>query len=101
MAITIGTDGTVRITIDGYDWEPEEEEAQELKIVSGDFAEGSTVTVSICGKEFTRKVKYSKKKWADLYITVNGYDITYSEFYDREAFADADYTHIIERGGKR
>ena len=89
----------ITIKINGFEWETVEEDEvreQQLEIIEGDFYEGEKVTVSICGKQFTRKVKYSKKKWADLYITVNGYDITYSEFYDPEAFADSDYRHIVE-----
>lgn len=64
------------------------------EIISGDFAEGEMVTVRINGKEFTRRVKYSARKWADLYITINGHTVTYSEFYDYDAFADADYSFI-------
>lgn len=71
-----------------------EKEGSDLEIVSGNFFEGEMVTVKVCGKEFTRKVKYSARKYADLYITINGYAITYEEFYDKESFRDCDYSRI-------
>lgn len=64
------------------------------EIIGGDFSEGKMVTVRINGKEFTRRVKYSARKWGDLYITINGHTVTYSEFYDYDAFDDADYSFV-------
>lgn len=75
----------------------EEHQAAQIEIIKGDFAEGEKVTVRICGKEFTRKVKYSANKYADLYITINGYDITYEEFYNPDEYWDIDYQALIER----
>lgn len=51
----------------------------EKKIVEGDFKEGEFVTVSIDGKEFRRKARYSKK-WGDLIITIYNNEYAYSEF---------------------
>lgn len=48
-------------------------------IVEGDFKEGEFVTVSIDGKEFRRKARYSKK-WGDLIITIYNNEYAYSEF---------------------
>lgn len=67
-----------------------------LEIIEGDFVEGETVTVRILGKTFTRKVKYSARKYADLYITINGWPVTYSEFYDPESYADIDYSRFLK-----
>lgn len=53
----------------------------EKEIISGDFIEGGTVTVKVDGKEYTRKVKYSARQYADLYITIKGYVFTYSDFW--------------------
>lgn len=53
----------------------------EKEIVSGQFAEGHMVTVRIDGKEYTRRVRNSAKKYADLYIMVKGYAFTYSDFW--------------------
>lgn len=53
----------------------------EKEIISGEFAEGEYVTVKVDGKEYTRKVKYSARQYADLYITVKGYVFTFSDFY--------------------
>ena len=49
-----------------------------FKQVSGDFYEGQYVTVEFLatGKQYTRKVKYSKKYYADLFITINGLNYT-------------------------
>lgn len=77
------------------DAEEEERQTDRLEILSGDFFEGEMVTVRILDKIFTRKVKYSARKWADLYITVNGRDITYTEFYNPEDYWDIDYQSII------
>lgn len=49
-------------------------------VIGGDFIEGGTVTVLLDGEEYTRKVKYSVKKWGDLYITIKGKEYMYSEF---------------------
>ncbi len=54
----------------------------EKEIISGDFIEGGTVTVKVDGKEYTRKVKYSARQYADLYITIKGYVFTYSDFWN-------------------
>jgi len=51
----------------------------EKKVVDGDFLEGETVTVSIDGKEYTRKVRY-ERECGDLTITVKGYKFFASEF---------------------
>ena len=51
----------------------------EKKIVEGDFIEGEFVTVMIDGKEFRRKVYFSKK-WNDLVIIIYGNEYAYSEF---------------------
>lgn len=59
-------------------------EDMEKEIISGDFIEGGTVTVKVDGKEYTRKVKYSAKQYADLYITIKGYVFTYSDFYTQK-----------------
>lgn len=56
----------------------------EKEIVSGQFAEGHMVTVRIDGKEYTRRVRNSAKKYADLYIMVKGYAFTYSDFWKGE-----------------
>lgn len=53
----------------------------EKEIISGEFAEGEYVTVKVDGKEYTRKVKYSARRYADLYITIKGYVFTYSDFW--------------------
>lgn len=78
----------------GWPEEETEETTNRPEIISGDFVEGEMVTVRINGKEFTRRVKYSARKWADLYITINGHEITYTEFCNHDAFADADYSFI-------
>lgn len=57
-------------------------EDMEKEIVDGEFAEGEYVTVKIDGKEYTRKVKYSAKTYADLYIMIKGYAFTYSDFWN-------------------
>lgn len=67
-----------------------------LEIVKGNFYEGEVVTVRINGKEFTRKVKYSARKYADLYITINGMTVTYEEFSNPDAFRDVDYSYITK-----
>jgi len=71
-----------------------EETTGRPEIISGDFVEGEMVTVRINGKEFTRRVKYSARKWADLYITIKGHEITFTEFYNHDAFADEDYSFV-------
>lgn len=86
----------VEINITNLDMYEAPEADQALEIVSGNFFEGETVTVKILGKEFTRKVKYSARKWADLYITVNGHDITAEEFFNPEDFRDTDYSIIVK-----
>lgn len=53
----------------------------EKEIISGEFAEGEYVTVKVDGKEYTRKVKYSARQYADLYITIKGYVFTFSDFW--------------------
>lgn len=58
-----------------------------------------TVTVEICGQTFTRKVKYSARKYADLYVTVNGHAVTLEEFQNAEAFKDNDYSYIVRKEG--
>lgn len=85
----------ITLKITDYAMYDEEEREQQLEIVDGDFAEGEYVTVKICGKMFTRKVRYSRNKWADLYIVVNGNEFTYSEFYDHESFKDIDYSRYV------
>lgn len=52
-----------------------------FRTIEGDFYEGNTVTVELLedGKRYTRKVKYSARKWGDLYITINGKEYPYSE----------------------
>lgn len=72
------------------------EELPRLEIIEGDFVEGETVTVRVLDKTFTRKVKYSARKYADLYITINGWTFTYSEFYDPESYADIDYSRFLK-----
>lgn len=86
----------IDINITDFDMYEASEADPALEIVSGNFFEGETVTVRILGKEFTRKVKYSARKWADLYITVNGHDITAEEFFNPEDFRDTDYTNIVK-----
>lgn len=75
----------------------DEERTCQIEILDGDFVQGGTVTVSICGKVFTRKVKYSARKWMDLYITVNGYDLSLSEFMNPDDFRDTDYSYILKK----
>lgn len=52
-----------------------------FRTIEGDFYEGNIVTVELLedGKRYTRKVKYSARKWGDLYITINGKEYPYSE----------------------
>lgn len=69
---------------------------KKIEIISGDFYEGEYVTVRILDKVYTRKVRYSARQYGDLYITVNGHVVTYSEFYEEEAFKDCDYSYITE-----
>ena len=66
-----------------------------VKIVDGEFLEGNTVTVEICGKRYTRKVHYSAKKYADLYIVIYGYALTLSQITDFRKHNDIDYSEII------
>lgn len=54
----------------------------EKEIISGNFFEGEYVTVRVDGKEYTRKVRYSAKHYADLYIMIKGYAFTLSDFYE-------------------
>lgn len=89
----------ITLKIDSYEF-ADEHEAADLAIIGGDFIEGEMVTVSICGKEFTRRVKHSAKKYGDLYITINGYDFTYSEFYNPAEYWDIDYKSLIEKKGR-
>ena len=49
-----------------------------LELVKGNFIEGEYVIVSIDGKEYRRKVKFSRK-WGDLIITVNGKEFSYHD----------------------
>lgn len=51
------------------------------EIINGEFVEGEYVTVRVDGKIYTRKVKNSSKRYADLYITIKGYTFTYSDFW--------------------
>ncbi|WP_298535706.1 hypothetical protein [uncultured Methanobrevibacter sp.] len=53
--------------------------ALKLKIIEGEFKDGESVTVSIDGKEFKRKVYYSNR-WNDLVIIVYGNEYRRSEF---------------------
>ena len=52
-----------------------------LRLIEGEFYEGQYVTVELIetGKQYRRLVKYSRDKWADLYVTINGKDYTFSE----------------------
>lgn len=54
--------------------------ASNKRIIGGSFTEGDFITVSINGKEYKRKVKFSKK-WNDLIITIDGKEYSYSDFY--------------------
>lgn len=51
----------------------------EIRLIDGYFLEGETVTVEMIatGKQYVRKVKYSAKKYADTYITIDGKDYPY------------------------
>ena len=75
--------------------EDEEEANDQLEIVSGDFLEGRTVTVRICDKMFTRKVRYSRDKFADLYITVNGFAFTLTDFMN--PLVEEDYGRYLTK----
>ena len=85
---------TIKIKITDYEIYEPEEKKNHLEIIDGNFCEGEKVTVSINGKVFTRRVRYSARKWADLYITINGYTVTYSEFYEEDFAKYADYSFI-------
>ena len=53
----------------------------DLELVDGDFYEGETVTVRVDGKEYRRKVRYSAKYYADLYVVIKNTAFTWSDFY--------------------
>ena len=63
----------LRITADDF---YENEAEHELRIVEGEFLEGEMVTVEVIktGRRYTRRVKYSARKYGDLYITINNMD---------------------------
>lgn len=56
-------------------------EDMEKEIVDGDFHEGQMVTVKVDGHTYRRRVRYSAKRYADLYIMIKGYAFTATDFY--------------------
>lgn len=65
-----------RITTYEYD-------SPEKKIVRGHFVEGEFVMVTIDGKDYVRKVRFSPL-WGDLVITVHDKEYAYSEFKEAD-----------------
>ena len=56
----------------------------EKEILDGYFAEGEMVTVKVDGHTYRRRVRYSARKYADLYIMIRGYAFTFTDFYRSE-----------------
>lgn len=72
-----------KLSKDEYDWLYDLllEKSHIRKIISGDFTEGSLVTVNIDGYIITRKVKWSGSA-KDLYVVKNGKKYFFNEFWE-------------------
>ena len=74
-----------KLSNDEFEWLHELllEKSQIREIISGDFIEGSTVTVNIDGEIITRKVRWSGSA-KDLYVVKDGAKYFFCEFWDRK-----------------